>query len=285
MPQTIRPDASTTRTSPAGVTSPGVFGQATMSGCMDEPHPAGADYTQCDAGSVGDVLVVGLGNPSPTPGHDYNHIVRVCASKSASGGASVGFVCELRMGYDSETENQSNTATLDEALDTSETVVTVTDGAQFAANDLIRIDSELMWVSSISVNDLTVIRGVEGTPAKEHLTAAVITVNDRGLLITRFHCSGLSDVVNDSIFRYRLTNAEAALITDYTDLQLRFLSTNARGGAPRSCRLHWAEVQLPTTGEAPADDQLTAVEERRQRLGQSITQFADKTVVASPSRI
>ena len=92
MPQTIRPDASTTRTQATLSPLPAVRGQTTMSGCMDEPHPAGADYTECGLGSVGDVLVVGLGNPSPTPGHDFNHIIRVCGSKRSSGGSAVGLV-------------------------------------------------------------------------------------------------------------------------------------------------------------------------------------------------
>ena len=286
MPQIIRPDASTTRTQATGSPLPAVVGQTTMSGCMDEPHPAGADYTECGLGSVGDVLVVGLGNPSPTPGHDFNHIIRVNGSKSASGGSAVGLVCELRQGYDSETENQANSATLDEALDDSETVVTVTDGTQFAANDVIRINGEKMLVTLIAANDLTVTRGVGGSAAREHATGSTITVDDRGLLIASFVCSNLSDVVNDSFYRYRLTTTEAALITDYTDLQLRFLSTNARSGAPRSCRLHWAELQLPTTGEVGVDSNLTALEFQRSLRGESITQPSiDRTVTPSSSRI
>jgi|TARA_Y100000289_G_scaffold65518_1_gene79260 hypothetical protein len=49
---------------------------------------------------------------------------------------------------------------LNEALDATETDVDVDDGSKFAANDYILVDQEIMKVSSVSSNTLTVIRGV-----------------------------------------------------------------------------------------------------------------------------
>jgi hypothetical protein len=57
---------------------------------------------------------------------------------------------------------------LAEALDNSETGVDVDNGAYFHVGDMIQVDSEYMWVSSISSNTLTVTRGAAGTSAASH---------------------------------------------------------------------------------------------------------------------
>ena len=57
---------------------------------------------------------------------------------------------------------------LDEALDASETAVDVDYGAGFSANDLIKVDDEIMKISSISTNTLTVVRGYHNTTAATH---------------------------------------------------------------------------------------------------------------------
>ena len=49
---------------------------------------------------------------------------------------------------------------LNEALDATETGVDVDTGATFAANDYIMVGQEIMKVSSVSSNTLTVIRGL-----------------------------------------------------------------------------------------------------------------------------
>ena len=55
-----------------------------------------------------------------------------------------------------------------EPLDDSETDVTVDSGSHFLVGDLIRIDNEIMEVTSISGDDLTVIRGTHGSTAASH---------------------------------------------------------------------------------------------------------------------
>tara|TARA_R110000824_G_scaffold236442_3_gene425121 strand:- start:1557 stop:5726 length:4170 start_codon:yes stop_codon:yes gene_type:complete len=71
--------------------------------------------------------------------------------------------------------------TVNEAVDTSEVVITVTDassgntaGQAIIAGMTIQIDDEAMWVSSVSSNDLTVVRGVNYTTAVEHDNSTVI---------------------------------------------------------------------------------------------------------------
>jgi hypothetical protein len=57
---------------------------------------------------------------------------------------------------------------LAEALDASETDVDVDNGVRFQVDDLIQIEDELMIVTAIATNTLTVIRGVQGTTAATH---------------------------------------------------------------------------------------------------------------------
>ena len=55
-----------------------------------------------------------------------------------------------------------------EAIDDSETGIDVDDGHFFKRGDLIRIDDEIMEITSISTDTLTVIRGTHGSTAAAH---------------------------------------------------------------------------------------------------------------------
>ena len=285
MAQTIRPDTDTTRAANTRHNQTlAIRGQTTMNGCMDDPAAVAADYTECPAGSPGgDVLVVELASPASTPTSDYNHVVGVSLSKDSSGGAAVGMVCELRQGYNAETAATDSTADLNEALDATEVVVTVTDGTVFAAGDVILVESEIMIITSIATNDLTVTRGAGGTAGQTHATGLSVFDVAQGILVASFSCPDVSATVG-TYYRYRLTNDEAGLITDYTDLQFRFVSFNARGGAPRACRLHWAAMSCPTAGDPPRDMGLTDEELRRIQLGLAATQEGDRRATASTGR-
>jgi hypothetical protein len=72
-------------------------------------------------------------------------------------------------------ENFGHT-TLNEALDASETTVTVTDGSVFPSSGdfRVRVDDEIMLVTARSTNDLTVTRGAESTSAVTHSDGADI---------------------------------------------------------------------------------------------------------------
>ena len=64
---------------------------------------------------------------------------------------------------------------------TSETTLTVTTGANFTTGDIITWDGddELMYVTSVSGNVLTVVRGVGGTTAATHATNGEVNIRFR----------------------------------------------------------------------------------------------------------
>jgi len=57
---------------------------------------------------------------------------------------------------------------VNEAIDGSETGIDVDEGAYFFVGDLIRVEDEIMEVTGISSNTLTVIRGTHGSSAASH---------------------------------------------------------------------------------------------------------------------
>ena len=63
-----------------------------------------------------------------------------------------------------------------EALDATEPGIDVDNGGHFEVLQTILVDSEQMYVTGISGNTLTVVRGVNGTTAATHLDDAVIDV-------------------------------------------------------------------------------------------------------------
>lgn len=67
---------------------------------------------------------------------------------------------------------------LNEALDTTETAVDVDEGGQFSVNEMIKIDDEIMLITAISTNTLTVTRGYRDTTAATHADDSEIkTIN------------------------------------------------------------------------------------------------------------
>jgi hypothetical protein len=75
-------------------------------------------------------------------------------------------------GYQSVTEDAGTT--LNEEVDDSETDVDVASGAAIAIGQTLLIDSEQMYVKSISTNTLTIERGANGTTAATHSNGASI---------------------------------------------------------------------------------------------------------------
>lgn len=67
-------------------------------------------------------------------------------------------------------------STLAEALDASETGVDVADGTLFKRGDIVKVEDELMHVSSVASNTLTVIRGYAGSTAASHSTSLAIDI-------------------------------------------------------------------------------------------------------------
>ena len=58
----------------------------------------------------------------------------------------------------------------------SDTTLTVTSGTGIAINDLILIDNEILKVTNVSTNDLTVTRAQSGTDASTHANGATVTL-------------------------------------------------------------------------------------------------------------
>ena len=61
-----------------------------------------------------------------------------------------------------------------EAMDDSETGFDVDDGDDFSAGDILLVNAELMYVSSIATNTLTVIRGYGTSTAAAHADDTII---------------------------------------------------------------------------------------------------------------
>jgi len=58
----------------------------------------------------------------------------------------------------------------------SDTTLTVADGTGIATNDLILIDNEILKVTNVATNDLTVTRAQSGTEASTHANLATVTL-------------------------------------------------------------------------------------------------------------
>tara|TARA_R110002020_G_scaffold33098_5_gene101243 strand:+ start:4611 stop:7874 length:3264 start_codon:yes stop_codon:yes gene_type:complete len=74
----------------------------------------------------------------------------------------------------------SNVTTANEAIDATETVITVSSGTNIEVNDSMLIDNEKMLVSSKSTNDITVVRGHGGTIATTHDNSSNISLYRNG---------------------------------------------------------------------------------------------------------
>tara|TARA_A100001201_G_scaffold142445_2_gene140679 strand:- start:238 stop:1317 length:1080 start_codon:yes stop_codon:yes gene_type:complete len=61
-------------------------------------------------------------------------------------------------------------------LDAEETIVNLQNATGFAVDDYINIGSENMQIRSISGNDITVYRGVDGTTATDHVNGSVVNI-------------------------------------------------------------------------------------------------------------
>lgn len=77
------------------------------------------------------------------------------------------------LGYSDETEPSG---TLGGAIsDTTGTSVTMSSGHGLTGGETIKVDSEEMYVSAVSTNTLTVVRGINGTTAATHSNGASVT--------------------------------------------------------------------------------------------------------------
>ena len=110
------------------------------------PHNRAVSYTRDNSSAPGGVTSAG----------NQTQVLDTIVS-------SVGSYSSAKVGVDTATNT-------DEALDDSETGVDVQDGDKFMVGDYIRIENEVMRVTGVSTNTLTVERGVLGSTIATHTT-------------------------------------------------------------------------------------------------------------------
>lgn len=114
-----------------------------------------------------------LANPGGYTGPPYREIILHGQGSPTYYAAGVRTILVTgTWGYQNVTVTSS--ATTAEALDTSETGVDVSSGTAFSPGMTILVDTEQMYVTSISTNTLTVVRAANGTTAATHNTSAAI---------------------------------------------------------------------------------------------------------------
>ena len=77
-------------------------------------------------------------------------------------------------GYTADTETTADTVENNPLTDTG-TTLTVNDGTNFDVGQTLLIESEQVYVTAISTNNLTVVRGMNGTTAAAHVQNTAIT--------------------------------------------------------------------------------------------------------------
>jgi len=70
-----------------------------------------------------------------------------------------------KWGYREVTEDSGASINEGGAFSAADTTLTVTDGSKFSLGDTLSIESESLYVTAISTNDLMVTRGANGTTA------------------------------------------------------------------------------------------------------------------------
>ena len=129
----------------------------------------------------------------------------------------------------------------------SDTTLTVTSGTGIATNDLILIDNEILKVTNVATNDLTVTRAQSGTEASTHANGATVTL-----------ISGNASADNDY---FGWGNAASGGLTTTTQIRLwshdnfgEDLLINARDGGvyywDRSNNLSSRAVELSAFGSS-----------------------------------
>ena len=72
--------------------------------------------------------------------------------------------------------NDDNTTAINKPLAAEQTVVSVNSASNFTVDDYIRLGEENLQIRSISGNELTVYRGVDGTTVSDHADGSVIDI-------------------------------------------------------------------------------------------------------------
>jgi len=94
---------------------------------------------------------------------------------------------------------QATTTTINEgaAFAATDTTLTVASAASLIVGDYLRVGNELMQITAITTNDLTVIRGALGTTAAAHANGATLTVHQT-VQVPTFQFFNFTEIVSVS---------------------------------------------------------------------------------------
>lgn len=106
----------------------------------------------------------------------------------------------------------SRSTTLAEAVSIGETDIDVTDGSIFKEGDIVKVDSELMYVSSVATNTITVTKGYAGTTDTTHSSGATIQLATIARLEGADYDTGHTTAVTRNI-NYTQILSEAVKVT------------------------------------------------------------------------
>lgn len=123
--------------------------------------------------------------------------------------------------------------TLSSAIaDTTTTSVSVASAAAINAGSVIIVDTEQMYVSSVSTNTLTVIRGYNGTTAATHSSGAAVTEPNNTVVIEGF--TGNDSVLNGSYAVYSTSSTTTLkYIAGSIPTSMQTTAEGTPSGAPR----------------------------------------------------
>lgn len=102
-----------------------------------------------------------------------------------------------------------------EPMDATELGFDVDDGTEFSAGQTILVDSEQMYISSITTNTLTVLRGVNGTTAATHADNAAISIIEYPDPVREAVLLEAGLLLETRGYRRQLGNFETGIITPF----------------------------------------------------------------------
>ena len=120
-------------------------------------------------------------NQSPRYGIQLRNTASISWQTTSAGDPDFAITCLGYWGYHNDYAQHAwaTGSTLNEVggLNATDTTFTVTSGTNFSAGQIVKCESELMIISSISTNDLTIIkRGDNGSTAATHVDTSTITI-------------------------------------------------------------------------------------------------------------
>ena len=158
----------------------------------------------------------------------------------APGAESEDYVGDYIYIRNEPTKVDSEANTNDADITATETTLTVTDGTKFTVGDGIQLDSEIMRVTTIATNLLTVVRAIQGTTGATHADSLdvfivgpeigeivrVTAVNFAGVNSTLFTAPDFSAALIDTQTYERHRKVRPNIINDRLDITLGLLRQN-----------------------------------------------------------